>query len=200
THGYGYSERSPTLNDVKPFKDTWKVEIRVLHSWTQHSSYSGGDSFDFILPDKTGVKLHYTYKRNFFPLTPANGKYRPTNQKYKMSITGNSNVTNSELKIDDDFLTLTPLQAIMNGSLDSKKLVGNTHDIGRATDIGDLQVVQVIGKEKKKPELTLTDTNDQHIACCLWSHFSEDMHDVYRHEDPEDLPDVYFKFNENKLK
>ncbi|CAN7123895.1 unnamed protein product [Brassica rapa subsp. narinosa] len=73
-----------------------------------------------------------------------------------MSITGNSNVTNSELKINDDFLTLTPLQAIMNGSLDSKKLV--LDDIGRATDIGDLQVVQVIGKEKKKPELTLTDT------------------------------------------
>ncbi|KAH0898476.1 hypothetical protein HID58_048044, partial [Brassica napus] len=169
THGYGYSERSPTLNDVKSFKDTWKVEIRVLHSWTPHSSYSGGDSFDFILPDKT---IHYTYKRNFFPrvknlqvgqwrfienfsVTPANGKYRPTSHKYKKSITGNSNVTNSELKIDDDFLTLTPIQAIMNGSLDSKKLVDV---IGRAIDIGDLQVVQVSGKEKKKPELTLTDT------------------------------------------
>ncbi|CAN6846136.1 unnamed protein product [Brassica oleracea] len=87
------------------------------------------------------VKIHYTYKRNFFPrvknlqvgqwrfienfsVTPANGKYRPTSHKYKKSITGNSNVTNSELKIDDDFLTLTPIQAIMNGSLDSKKLVG----------------------------------------------------------------------------
>lgn len=41
------------LNDVKPFKDIWKVEIKVLHSWTQHSTYSGGDSFDFILADKT---------------------------------------------------------------------------------------------------------------------------------------------------
>ncbi|KAF3539114.1 hypothetical protein F2Q69_00021575 [Brassica cretica] len=159
--------RSPTLNDVKPFKDTWKVEIRVLHSWTPHSSYSGGDSFDFILPDKTSVKIHYTYKRNLFPrvknlqvgqwrfienfsVTPANGKYRPTSHKYKKSITGNSNVTNSELKIDDDFLTLTPIQAIMNGSLDSKKLVDV---IGRAIDIGDLQVVQVSGKKKRSRNL-----------------------------------------------
>ena len=40
------------LNDVKPFKTTWKVEVKVLHSWTQHSSYSGGDSLQFILADK----------------------------------------------------------------------------------------------------------------------------------------------------
>ncbi|CDY35663.1 BnaC09g29850D [Brassica napus] len=160
------------LNDVKPFKDIWKVEIKVLHSWTQHSTYSGGDSFDFILADKTGVKIHCTCKRNFFPrvkklqvgqwkfienfsVIPATGKYRPTNHKYKMTITGSTNVTNSELKIEDDFLTLTPLQAIMNGSLDSKFLVDV---IGRAIDIGDLQVVQVGGKEKKMMGLTLTDT------------------------------------------
>ncbi|CAF2132736.1 unnamed protein product [Brassica napus] len=160
------------LNDVKPFKDTWKVEIKVLHSWIQHSTYSGGDSFDFILADKTGVKIHCTCKRNFFSrvkklqvgqwkfienfsVTPATGKYRPTSHKYKMTITGSSNVTNSELKIDDDFLTLTPLQAIMNGSLDSKFLVDV---IGRAIDIGELQVVQVGGKEKKMLGLTLTDT------------------------------------------
>ena len=40
------------LDDVKPFKTTWKVEVKVLHSWTQHSSYSGGDSLQFILADK----------------------------------------------------------------------------------------------------------------------------------------------------
>ena len=40
------------LNNVKPFKTTWKVEVKVLHSWTQHSNYSGGDSLEFILADK----------------------------------------------------------------------------------------------------------------------------------------------------
>ena len=41
------------LRAVKPFKTGWKVEIKALHSWTQHSTYSGRDSFDFILADKT---------------------------------------------------------------------------------------------------------------------------------------------------
>lgn len=30
--------------------------------------------------------------------------------------------------------------------------------IGQAVDVGDIEVVQVLGKEKKKLELTLTDT------------------------------------------
>lgn len=32
---------------------TWKVEVKVLHSWTQRSNYAGGDSLQFILADKT---------------------------------------------------------------------------------------------------------------------------------------------------
>ncbi|WZZ89079.1 hypothetical protein YC2023_117658 [Brassica napus] len=43
---------SSRLNNVKPFKIIWKVEVKVLHSWTQNSNYSGGDSFEFILADK----------------------------------------------------------------------------------------------------------------------------------------------------
>lgn len=41
------------LKNVKPFKTTWKIEVKVLHSWTQHSNYPGGDSLHFILADKT---------------------------------------------------------------------------------------------------------------------------------------------------
>ncbi|CAN6826531.1 unnamed protein product [Brassica oleracea] len=162
------------LSNVKPFKTTWKVEVKVLHSWTQHSNYSGGDSLEFILVDKTvsGVKIHCTCKRLFlarvkrlqigewrflenFSVTPATGKYRPTSHKFKLSITSNSNVNNSSLKNDDDFLTLTPFQSIINGSVDANVLIDV---IGQATDIGDIEVVPVLGKDKKKLELTLTDT------------------------------------------
>lgn len=54
------SNTVPLLNDVKPFKDTWKVEVKVLHSWTQHSTYAGGNSLDFILADKTVSFLLFT--------------------------------------------------------------------------------------------------------------------------------------------
>ncbi|KAG2296096.1 hypothetical protein Bca52824_042765 [Brassica carinata] len=148
------------------------VEVKVLHSWTQHSNYSGGDSLEFILADKMGVKIHCTCKRLFlarvkklqvgqwrflenFSVTPATGKYRPTSHKYKLSIISNSSVTDSSLKNDDDFLSLTPFQTIINGSLDSKFLIDV---IGQPTDFGDLEVVQVLGKDKKKLEFTLTDT------------------------------------------
>ncbi|KAL0734849.1 hypothetical protein Bca4012_011059 [Brassica carinata] len=144
------------LNDVKPFKDAWKVEIKVLHSWAQHSSYAGGNSIDFILADKTGVKIHCTCKKNFFPrvkkllvgewkfienfkVTPATGKYRPTSHKYKISITASTNVSNSGLKMEDDFLTLTPLQSIINGSLDANFLVGQVQ-ITNAFDISSMVI------------------------------------------------------------
>ncbi|CAN6893111.1 unnamed protein product, partial [Brassica oleracea] len=42
------------LNHVKPFKTTWKVEVKVLHLWTQHSN---GDSLQFILADKTDINM-----------------------------------------------------------------------------------------------------------------------------------------------
>uniref|UniRef100_A0A0D3BLK6 DUF223 domain-containing protein n=1 Tax=Brassica oleracea var. oleracea TaxID=109376 RepID=A0A0D3BLK6_BRAOL len=182
------------LNDVKPYKTSWKVEVKVLHSWTQHSSYSGGDSLQFILADKTGVKIHCTCERLFFAcvkklqlgqwrfienfsLTAAAGKYRPTSHKYKMSILSNSNVTNSTLKDEDNFLSLTSFTEIMNGSLDSNFLIDV---IGQPIDIGDIQVVPVQGKETKKLEFTLTDTEDHQIACCLWGRFAEHMLYAYK--------------------
>lgn len=99
-----------------------------------------------------------------------------------MSITGSTNVINSNLKIDNDFMTLTPLRSILTGSLDSNFLVGKYTTaiflkhflvsiyinyffcfifldvIGRAIDIGQVHAVQVGGKPKKRLELMLTDT------------------------------------------
>ncbi|CAN6858879.1 unnamed protein product [Brassica oleracea] len=193
------SNGTTLLKAVKPFKTGWKVEIKVLHSWTQHSSYGGGDTLEFILADVTGDKIHCTCKRIFTPrakkhmlggqwcfienfgLTPATGKYRATSHKYKLSIIGSSLVTSSSLKIDGSFLSLTPYESINNGSLDSNfsHCFAVSDVISQAIDIGDLQVVQFLGKERKKLELSLTDTNHQHIACCLWGRFAEQVLNAY---------------------
>ncbi|KAF2544279.1 hypothetical protein F2Q68_00029158 [Brassica cretica] len=135
------SDRVSLLNNVKPCKTTWRVEVKVLHSWTQHSNYTGGDSVQFILADKT---IHCTFKRLFlahvkklqigawrfienFAVTPAGGKYRPTSHEYMMSILSNSNVTESScLKNDEIFLSLTTFPEITNGSLDSNFLIGKS--------------------------------------------------------------------------
>ncbi|KAH0884443.1 hypothetical protein HID58_060539, partial [Brassica napus] len=94
-----------------------------------------------------------------------------------MSILSNSNVTNSTLKDEDNFLSLTSFTEIMNGSLDSNFLIDV---IGQPIDIGDIQVVPVQGKETEKLEFTLTDTEDHQIACCLWGRFAELMLYAYK--------------------
>ncbi|XP_013669249.1 uncharacterized protein LOC106373653 [Brassica napus] len=152
------SGRISLLKNIKPFKTTWIVEVKVLHSWSQPSNYAGGDSLQFILADRPGVKIYCTCKRVFFPrvkklqvgqwrfienfsVTPAGGKYRPTSHEYKISI---------------------------------------TNVIGQAIDIGEMQALPVQGKETKKLELTLTDTDDHQIACCLWGHFAEHLLYAYK--------------------
>ncbi|KAH0910918.1 hypothetical protein HID58_034239 [Brassica napus] len=103
------------LNDLKPTKTTWKVEVQVINSWKQHSNYPEGDTYEFILEDKMGVNIHCTCKRLFlarvknlqvgqwrflenFNVYQATGIYRRTSHRFKISITCNSIVT-------DPFLT-----------------------------------------------------------------------------------------------
>ncbi|KAG5377721.1 hypothetical protein IGI04_025563, partial [Brassica rapa subsp. trilocularis] len=107
-----------------------------------------------------GVKIHATCKRPFFSrvqklvvgqyifienfsLTAAAGNYRPTRHEYIILITSNTNVTNSLLQNDDNFLTLTTFPEIVNGNLDSKFLIDV---IGHPIDIGNIQVVPVQGQ------------------------------------------------------
>ncbi|CAN7127361.1 unnamed protein product [Brassica rapa subsp. narinosa] len=49
------------LKAIKPFKTGWKVEIKYLHSWTQNSSYGGGDTLEFILAALTVIVLIIYY-------------------------------------------------------------------------------------------------------------------------------------------
>ncbi|KAH0917373.1 LOW QUALITY PROTEIN: hypothetical protein HID58_025033 [Brassica napus] len=167
-------------------KSSDKVEVKVLHLWTQQSN---GDSLQFILADKTGVKIHATCKRPFFSrvqklvvgqyifienfsLTAAAGNYRPTRHEYIILIT-----------------------KIVNGNLDSKFLIGNLQVflfiiymlpfidiylnivymvvdvIGHPIDIGNIQVVPVQGKETK---------NGHQIATCLWGLCAEHVLYAYK--------------------
>ncbi|KAH0902838.1 hypothetical protein HID58_042341 [Brassica napus] len=89
------SDTITLLNDVKPYKPTWKVEVKVLHSWILFLAAIR----PFIITNKTGVQIiHCTCKRLFlarvqklqvgqwrfienFALTAAAGKYQPTSHK-----------------------------------------------------------------------------------------------------------------------
>ncbi|CDY69644.1 BnaUnng03330D [Brassica napus] len=43
------------LKDVKPYKQGWRVQVKLLHSWRQKTNY-GGDTLEMIFTDETRVK------------------------------------------------------------------------------------------------------------------------------------------------
>ena len=56
------------LNDVKPYKTSWKVEVKVLHSWTQEFGQSS-DFFPFKKMNKNiYVEFNETNKIRLFCL------------------------------------------------------------------------------------------------------------------------------------
>ena len=40
------------LKDVKPYKQGWRVQVKLLHSWRQKTNY-GGDTLEMIFTDET---------------------------------------------------------------------------------------------------------------------------------------------------
>ncbi|CAN7072116.1 unnamed protein product [Brassica oleracea var. botrytis] len=49
------NQASVLVNKVKPHKDSWKVHVKLLHSWTQNTSY-GGETLECGLADQTVTK------------------------------------------------------------------------------------------------------------------------------------------------
>lgn len=46
------------LKDVKPYKQGWRVQVKLLHSWRQKTNY-GGDTLEMIFADETVRLLLY---------------------------------------------------------------------------------------------------------------------------------------------
>ncbi|CDY26954.1 BnaC09g36290D [Brassica napus] len=178
------SNKSVTLvKNVKPFKTGWCIQVKLLHSWKQHTSY-GGRSLELILADETGTKIHCSCKNDHmfrverdlplgvwrlitkFSLSNATGQYRPTNHAYKMSIIGDSKIKDSDFHCDEMFFSFASFED-----------------------------VEVIGK---KVEFRLRDTKGETIACCLWGKYAEQIESHVQEandpnmiliEDPEVLPE-----------
>ncbi|CAN7038131.1 unnamed protein product [Brassica rapa subsp. trilocularis] len=90
------------LKDIKPYKQGWCIQVKLIHSWRQKTPY-GGDTLEMIFADETGVKIHCSAKKNLikrthskirlgewrvvdtFTVSHARGQYRPTDHTYKMS-------------------------------------------------------------------------------------------------------------------
>ncbi|XP_056866655.1 uncharacterized protein LOC130512568 [Raphanus sativus] len=174
------------LDEVKPWKWTWLINVKVLHTWKP--SFTGfGESMEIIFADKKGFKIQATCKNNYmkslgdecivgewktvenFQVSPAGKTFRPTNNIHKITFIKQTIIKTSDVENDDMFLALASFDSVL------------ADIIGQAIDVSELQTLNCVGKERKKIEFNLRDINDQRIACCLWGKFAEIM-DSHREE------------------
>ncbi|KAH0887999.1 hypothetical protein HID58_050428 [Brassica napus] len=181
------------IKDLKPFRDEWRLTLKLLHSWKQTTSY-GGDTLECVLVDQTGAKIQASCKRSQITrvqrylrvgewkvidtvkITGVGvGQYRPTTQQYKMTIIGDTSITPSDYRNDNHFLNLANYEEIGNGKLKPHFLI----DImGQVTDLGPVAMVQAKGNDTKRVHFRLRDTSGHEVACCLWGKYAEQFESV----------------------
>ncbi|CAF2111976.1 hypothetical protein HID58_082297 [Brassica napus] len=177
------------LTKLRPFKDNWRIQVKCLHSWKQNTPFAG-DTFEMVLADQWGNKIHATSKRSLMQriqrvlpidswgviehvtVTPAGGQYRTTNYKYKMVIAEDAVLSRSDLVDDRIFISLANYEEIENGT---KKQAFLIDVIGRIHDLGDVQTVQVSGEDRKRVLFRLVDAEGNNLACCLWGTYAEQL-------------------------
>ncbi|XP_048611537.1 uncharacterized protein LOC125585869 [Brassica napus] len=128
------------VKDLKPFKTKWRSQVKVLHSWLQNTG-SGGETLQMVLTNEQGEKISATCKRNHilsvqrklplgkwcvlttFSVSQASGQYRPTSYPYKITISDETVITNSDLNQDSIFLSLARYEDIIDGNLKTNFLI-----------------------------------------------------------------------------
>ncbi|CDY55294.1 BnaA06g38860D [Brassica napus] len=172
----GTNEQSVVFGDLKPWKNTWLVHVKVLHAWKQY--IQSVETMEFVLADETGQKIHATCKRTYieskgriltvgawryirnFQITPAGGAYRTTDHTWKIVFNQNTVVTRSN-HVDELYLNLSDSQSVLSGTLDENFLIDV---LGQVMDCGDVENIQCTGgKQRKKLEFTLSDINDSRL-------------------------------------
>jgi len=52
---------SNDLADVKPFKNEWKIQVKIVHSWTQYTKYLG-KTMEMTMSDASvSLDFFFTY-------------------------------------------------------------------------------------------------------------------------------------------
>ncbi|XP_056842982.1 uncharacterized protein LOC130511114 [Raphanus sativus] len=186
------------IKDLKPFKTKWRCQVKLLHSWMQNTGF-GGETLQMVLTDDSGEKISATCKRNnvlsvqrklplgkwrvltTFSVSQASGQYRPTTHPYKMTISDETVITNSDIVQDSIFLSLARYADIIDGTLKTHLLIDV---MGKIVSLQPVQIVQVKGQDRKKVQFRLVDENGKDLACCLWGKYAEQLEAYLEREEP----------------
>ncbi|KAF3524597.1 hypothetical protein F2Q69_00046389 [Brassica cretica] len=161
----GPNEQFVVFGDLKPWKNTWLVHVKVLHAWKQY--IQSVETMEFVLADET--------------ITPAGGAYRTTDHTWKMVFNQNTVITRSNHVNDELYMNLTDFQSVLSGTFDENFLIDV---LGQVMDCGDVENIQCTeGKQQKKLEFTLSNISDSRLPCFIWGNLAEKLHSAINQED-----------------
>ncbi|KAH0826823.1 hypothetical protein HID58_092541 [Brassica napus] len=149
------------LKAIKPYKQGWCIQVKLIHSWRQKTNY-GGDTLELIFADETVRYINiylsiYVSHMNYiqrtqrklslgewrlietFSVSQAGGQYRPTNHTYKMSIIEDTSISPSSYECDDNFLRFSIFEEIGNGTLKTSFLIDDV----QVTNAFDASLIQL---------------------------------------------------------
>ncbi|KAH0895216.1 hypothetical protein HID58_057645 [Brassica napus] len=120
------------LKDVKPYKQGWRVQVKLLHSWRQKTNY-GGDTLEMIFADETGVKIHCSARKNLI---------KKTESKIRLDVVGQVS-------------SLRDVQTVQVAGNDKKKVEFRLMDINMPND--EFALALTATKNDKRPIKDLID-------------------------------------------
>ncbi|KAL9299120.1 putative nucleic acid-binding protein [Arabidopsis thaliana] len=129
------------LKSVKPYKNAWRIQVKLLHVWRQYSVKTG-ESIEMILVDEVGDKMYAAVRREqikkfercltegvwkiitTITLNLTSGQYRISDLKYKIGFVFKTTVSPFDTVSDALFLSLAKFDVILSGSANSNILHG----------------------------------------------------------------------------
>ncbi|KAG7593975.1 hypothetical protein ISN45_Aa01g027560 [Arabidopsis thaliana x Arabidopsis arenosa] len=177
------------LRDIRPYKTSWRVQVKVLHSWRQYTNLTG-ETLELVVADAQGMKIHASIKKDLvskyvnhlpvnewrfietFALNHASGQFRPTGHLYKMSFVTGTTVLRCDPVSDSSYLSLATFPNILNGDLNPYMLIDV---MGQVVNIGELETLEANNKPTTKLDFELRDENDERLSCTLWGSFAEQV-------------------------
>ncbi|KAJ4872580.1 DUF223 domain-containing protein [Raphanus sativus] len=184
------SRKIVLVKDLKPYKEEWRVRLKLLHSWKTKTTY-GGESLELIFADETGQKIHASCKRNLmyrvqrdlqigewkevenFKISAEGGQYRPSKFQYKITIIGDTVIRRTDYRNENNFLSLSSYEDIGNGKCEAFFLIDV---MGQLVDLGEVRMCQLTtGENRKRVQFRLRDTNGNELACCLWGSYADQI-------------------------
>ncbi|KAG7532498.1 Nucleic acid-binding OB-fold [Arabidopsis thaliana x Arabidopsis arenosa] len=177
------------LRDIRPYKTSWRVQVKVLHSWRQYTNLTG-ETLELVVADAQGMKIHASIKKDLvskyvnhlpvnewrfietFALSHASGQFRPTGHLYKMSFVTGTTVLRCDPVSDSSYLSLATFPNILNGDLNPYMLIDV---MGQVVNIGELETLEANNKPTTKLDFELRDENDERLSCTLWGSFAQQV-------------------------